>query len=78
MIIPIRCFTCGKVIANKWEAFQRKVKELEGNSAHPPTDEPEFQNFERGFKGKVLDELGLHKICCRRHILGHVDLVDVI
>ncbi|VDO10626.1 unnamed protein product [Haemonchus placei] len=21
MIIPIRCFTCGKVIGNKWEAY---------------------------------------------------------
>merc|ERR1711862_174468 len=21
MIIPIRCFTCGKVTANKWEAY---------------------------------------------------------
>ena len=21
MIIPIRCFTCGKVIGNKWERF---------------------------------------------------------
>ena len=21
MIIPVRCFTCGKVIGNKWEAY---------------------------------------------------------
>ena len=21
MIIPIRCFTCGKVIGNKWEPY---------------------------------------------------------
>lgn len=21
MIIPIRCFTCGKVIGNKWDAY---------------------------------------------------------
>ena len=21
MIIPIRCFSCGKVIGNKWEAY---------------------------------------------------------
>lgn len=21
MIIPIRCFTCGKVVGNKWEAY---------------------------------------------------------
>ena len=27
MIIPIRCFTCGKVVANKWQIFQNKQKE---------------------------------------------------
>lgn len=21
MIIPIRCFTCGKIVGNKWEAY---------------------------------------------------------
>jgi DNA-directed RNA polymerase subunit N len=26
MIIPVRCFTCGKLIADKWEEFTRRVK----------------------------------------------------
>ncbi len=26
MIIPVRCFTCGKLIADKWEDFTRRVK----------------------------------------------------
>jgi len=26
MIIPIRCFTCGKLVADKWEDFARRVK----------------------------------------------------
>jgi len=26
MMIPIRCFTCGKVIGDKWEDFSRRVK----------------------------------------------------
>lgn len=26
MICPIRCFTCGKVLANMWEFFTNKVK----------------------------------------------------
>jgi len=25
-------------------------------------------------EGEVLDELGLNKLCCRRHILTHVDI----
>jgi len=26
MLIPVRCFTCGKVVADKWETFNNKVK----------------------------------------------------
>ena len=26
MIIPVRCFTCGKLIADKWEEFNAKVQ----------------------------------------------------
>jgi DNA-directed RNA polymerase I, II, and III subunit RPABC5 len=25
-------------------------------------------------EGEVLDDLGLNKLCCRRHILTHVDI----
>ncbi len=27
MLIPIRCFTCGKVIGNKWEAYLAYLKQ---------------------------------------------------
>ena len=26
MIIPVRCFTCGKVISDKWEEFKKRVE----------------------------------------------------
>ena len=29
MMIPIRCFTCGKLIGDKWEEFARRVKDGE-------------------------------------------------
>jgi DNA-directed RNA polymerase subunit N len=29
MIMPVRCFTCGKVVADKWEEFSSRVKEGE-------------------------------------------------
>ncbi len=28
-MIPIRCFTCGKVIAGSWEEYKRRVSEGE-------------------------------------------------
>ncbi len=29
MIIPVRCFTCGKVVADKYEQFKREVDQNE-------------------------------------------------
>ncbi len=56
-ILPVRCYTCGKVIGNKWEPYQNMLKE--------------------GINTKdALDQLLLKKMCCRRMIMGHVDLID--
>jgi DNA-directed RNA polymerase subunit N len=29
VIIPVRCFTCGKLIADKWEDFTQRVNDGE-------------------------------------------------
>ena len=29
MIIPVRCFTCGKVVADKYDQFRREVRQGE-------------------------------------------------
>jgi DNA-directed RNA polymerase subunit N len=29
IIIPVRCFSCGSLIGDKWEGFARRVKEGE-------------------------------------------------
>lgn len=85
MIIPVRCFTCGKVIANKWNYYKQRVDELE--QAHiekmksnqgKENDGENYKNFDPVYKKQILDELGLTKLCCRRHLLTHVDLVDII
>lgn len=59
MIIPIRCFTCGALIADKWEPFITRVSA--GEDA-----------------GKVLDELGVKRYCCRRMLLSHVDIIKEV
>jgi len=33
------------------------------------------EKIEKTIEGKVLDELGLVDVCCRRHILTHVDIL---
>ncbi|MHA1267657.1 MAG: DNA-directed RNA polymerase subunit N [Candidatus Helarchaeota archaeon] len=59
MIIPIRCFTCGKVIADKWEPFNQRTKAGEDPKS-------------------VLDDLGLHRYCCRRMLLTYINLLKDI
>ena len=75
MIIPIRCMTCGKILADKWEYYEKRCKELEKEETKSETSE---RFFDKHLKGKVLDELQLKKMCCRRHMLGHVDLIETI
>lgn len=33
MIIPVRCFTCGKVMADKWEPYQNLCKSMSRKQA---------------------------------------------
>ena len=38
MIIPIRCFTCGKVIANKWKKYCEYIENSNNNSNNKNKD----------------------------------------
>ena len=77
MIIPVKCFTCGKVLANKWEYYLREVRKMK-IAANVDIDMVEYltpsSDGKKTIEGKVLDTLGLTRICCRRHMLTHVDI----
>jgi DNA-directed RNA polymerase subunit N (RpoN/RPB10) len=92
MIIPIRCFTCGKVIAHLWETYIKMIKERESeiktekftlNDITISEDEKDPMRFFDKHalslgKGEIMDKLGIERMCCRRHFLSHVDLIDII
>ena len=76
MIISIKCFTCGGVLADKYRYFQtevRKIKLSKGMSVDKVVYLTQT-NVEKTPEGQVLDELGLNNVCCRRHMLTHVDI----
>jgi DNA-directed RNA polymerase I, II, and III subunit RPABC5 len=75
MIIPVRCMNCGNVLADKWLAYQKRLKERTGSSAPVYMD---GKTVPVTVEGKALDELGLKRYCCRKHMLTHVDLMDKI
>jgi DNA-directed RNA polymerase subunit N len=57
MIIPIKCFSCGKLIAHVYKPYLEKLEKGESS--------------EKAFK-----DLGIERFCCKRMIVGHVDLID--
>ena len=68
MIIPVRCFTCGKVIGDIYEQFKQRYEEYKKtvDAGEKPKETPK----------EILDDLGLDRYCCRRMILSHVDLIS--
>ena len=94
MIIPIRCFTCGKVIADKYDYYIKeserlKLEESQDVSkkiANMTKEEKEkaakeahdTRHFDPVRTGKLLDNMGLTRYCCRRHMLSTVDMMEII
>ena len=86
MIIPIRCFTCNKVIGDKWEPFVEMITEKKKVSTDQVNNELDIEyikvtddgSIQKSIEGQSLDELNLHRYCCRRMILGHVHLISSI
>ena len=83
MLIPIRCFTCGKVLADKYDYYLKEVQKLQKkddlkDDPNKKDSDEEYKHFESLRTGPILDKLGLNSYCCRRHMLGTVDMMDTI
>ena len=81
MIIPVKCVTCGKVLANKYRYYlervrqkQQEIMQTEDNAILMRTVYLTKENTKKTAEGEVLDDLGLMDPCCRRHMLTHVDI----
>ena len=72
MIIPIRCFTCGKLIANKYQKYLKMLEEKKQKNKYINNQDSTI-NHEDIFK-----KLKLHRYCCRRMCLTHVDLIETL
>ena len=91
MIIPVRCFTCGRVLADKWDAYVRIVEEVtqqqkaQSSSAGggAPAEEggapraPPLQPQQTP-QAVALERLGIRQLCCRTVMLSTVDMLAEI
>ena len=76
MIIPVKCFSCGNVLADKYRFYLEEVRKKKFAKG---MDLEKVVYLTKEFhdktpEGDVLDELALNKMCCRRHMLTHVDI----
>ena len=87
MIIPVKCFGCGKVIADKWLAYSEKVEKLRAKHAasnnndtdtDTNTDTNTNTNIDPIHTKEIFESLNIERMCCKIHFLGHVDLIDKI
>ena len=92
MIIPVRCFTCNKVIGDKWFKYQELLEQIDNpietsesseEGVSESNKDKQFKVLLHNLKDKtkqavILDKLGLTRYCCRRHMLAHIDLIDEI
>jgi DNA-directed RNA polymerase I, II, and III subunit RPABC5 len=77
MIIQVRCMNCGKLLADKWDYYQKELRKAKGSGYAEPTC----------FDGKtvpvtpesiIFEKLYLKRYCCRKTLLTHVDLIEKI
>ena len=88
MIIPVRCFTCGEVLADKWVPYVTAIQNDKNKISEEINSETNYQELqyidvnnpqpEKSIEGKILDEMNIHKYCCRRMMLGNVHLISYL
>jgi len=68
--------TCGNVLADKYRFYQQETRRLK-ISKEVPLEKVVYltkTNIDKTPEGEVLDKLKLFNVCCRRHMLTHVDI----
>jgi DNA-directed RNA polymerase subunit N (RpoN/RPB10) len=88
MIIPVRCFTCGEVLGDKWVPYVTAIQNDKNKISEEINSETNYQELqyidvnnpqpEKSIEGKILDEMNIHKYCCRRMMLGNVHLISYL
>ena len=70
MLIPVKCFTCGKVLADLYRYYITEVRKMNIDNVIYLTK----VQTDKTPEGEIMDRLNLNKMCCRRHMLTHVDI----
>jgi DNA-directed RNA polymerase I, II, and III subunit RPABC5 len=72
MIIPVRCMTCGKLLGNKYNYFQKRVRESRGSLEPISLD---GKSIPKTVEAEVYHELDLRRFCCKKSVGTHVEVI---
>ena len=82
MLIPMKCFTCGKPISDKWEAYIENVnlEKANNNNSNQNELDIEYIDISKGkvnktIEGNILDTMNIDRYCCRRMFLTNVHFI---
>lgn len=84
MLIPVRCFTCGEILGDKWQPFIILCNKEKNGNKQDINNELDVQTInletsvQKSVEAKVLDKMNLKKMCCRRMMLTTVPLISYI
>ena len=79
MIIPVRCFTCGKVIAHLWEDYLLELQEKYNKSSKDLTKRAYIDNInDKSVEALTMEKMGIKRYCCKRMFLSHVEIFQDI
>lgn len=64
MAPPVLCFTCGKVLSDKYEELQKIIRE---------------KKIKKGdHLDKEFEALGIKRYCCRMHLISYIDYTESV
>ena len=86
MIIPVRCFTCGKLLSDKYNYYNKEL--LRRKIAHqtPDVSQPDdplvidltAKEVKKTVVGEIMDEIGLTRDCCRKNMMTNINIIEDI
>jgi DNA-directed RNA polymerase subunit N (RpoN/RPB10) len=79
MIIPVRCFTCNRVIGSKYKAYQKYIREHTNQTDRENiiSGEPTMELLHNNVYQEAFKHVGVQdRYCCKRHLVAHIDLIE--
>ena len=79
MIIPVRCFTCGKVLAHLWEDYLQELQEKHNINEEALKRREIVGNIDdKSIEAVTMEKMGIKRYCCKRMFISHVEIFQDI